>query len=223
MLWYKVPDVKVEHGPIIDISPVISKTLAVFPGDTPFEAEFLLDMHKGDHLTLSTMKATVHLGAHADAPSHYSRDGETMESRRLYPYLGEVQVIEVQLPRGERIRPSDLAEEIRSSRVLLKTQSFPNPNQWNDDFNALSAELVDYLAASGVCLIGIDTPSVDLAQCKKLESHQRLAHHNLAVLEGLVLEKVTPGLYSLIALPLKIQGSDASPVRAVLLPHRYQF
>ena len=36
-------------------------------------------------------------------------------------------------------------------------------------------------------------------------------------LEGLVLDQVEPGFYTLIALPLKIEGVDASPVRAILM------
>ena len=38
----------------------------------------------------------------------------------------------------------------------------------------------------------------------------------MAILEGLVLDRVPEGLYELIALPLPLAGFDASPVRAVL-------
>jgi hypothetical protein len=40
--------------------------------------------------------------------------------------------------------------------------------------------------------------------------------HDMAILEGLDLSAVPDGLYELIALPLKLVGYDASPVRAVL-------
>ena len=52
---------------------------------------------------------------------------------------------------------------------------------------------------------------------KALESHQALFRHDLAVLEGLILDQVAPGLYSLVALPLALKDADASPVRAILL------
>jgi arylformamidase len=58
---------------------------------------------------------------------------------------------------------------------------------------------------------------VDPEDSKKLESHQILYHRDFAVLEGLYLKDVPEGLYTLIALPLPIEGGDASPVRAVLL------
>ena len=63
---------------IIDISPVISPRLAVWPGDTPPSRAVLMDLARGDSVTLSTLHATVHLVAHADAPSHYDRNAAAM-------------------------------------------------------------------------------------------------------------------------------------------------
>ena len=206
-----------ENKIIYDISPLISPKTAVFPGDTPFQQEFLFKFAAGNNLDLSTIKTTVHIGAHTDAPSHYHSAGETIEMRDLKLYLGAAQVIEVICPRGARIRKEHLTQNITAPRVLFKTGSFPDPDTWNDDFNSLSAELVEYLAAQKVVLVGIDTPSVDPATDEKLESHNAIFKHNMAVLEGIVLTGVEPGLYDLICLPLKISGSDASPVRAVLL------
>lgn len=195
--------------------------MAVFPGDTEFRQEFLLDLRRGDNLTLSKMTTTVHLGAHADAPNHYVAGGASMEARSLNPYLGSVQVIEVGLPRGARIRIKDLVgQKILAPRILFKTSSFPNPDVWNGDFVALSAELIEHLAEQKVILVGIDTPSVDPADDRDLETHHAIAKHDLSILEGLVLKDVAPGIYQLIALPLKIEGSEATPVRAVLLKER---
>lgn len=201
-----------------DISPAVSPASAVFPGDTPWSREQLLDWPKGDHLALSTMHGTVHVGAHADAPVHYHRDGAAIDARDPWLYLGPCQVIRVRLPRGARILPEHLeGRAITAPRVLFDTGSFPDPDLWNGDFNALSPELIHQLAAQGVKLFGIDTPSVDPAESKALESHQALYAHDLAVLEGLVLSHVPEGPYTLIAPPLRLTGADASPVRALLL------
>ena len=208
---------KINERQIIDISPVISEKTAVFPGDTPFSHDFLMQINQGDNLDLSTIKTTVHIGAHTDAPSHYHEKGVSIAERDLSYYVGACQVIEVSLPRGERIRPRHLTQDIKAPRVLFKTKSFPNPNQWNSDFVALSAELIEFLAIKKVILVGIDTPSVDLAEDKLLESHKTIYKHNMAILEGIVLDHVASGDYDLICLPLKIAKADASPVRAVLL------
>ncbi|MGZ3696253.1 MAG: cyclase family protein [Bdellovibrionota bacterium] len=203
---------------IWDISPLISEKTAVFPGDVPFSREISMDTKNGQHLTLSSIKTTVHIGAHADAGNHYHRDGKGVEARPLENYLGPCEVIEVKLARGARIGIAHLNGRLPlAPRILFKTNSFPDPNLWNNDFNSLSPELIEFLADCGVVLVGIDTPSVDPVDSKALESHQALHRHNLAVLEGLVLDKVTEGTYLLIALPLALKDADASPVRAVLI------
>jgi arylformamidase len=199
-----------------DITPPISPALAVFPGDTPPTREILLDMAKGDSLTLSTLRATVHLGAHADAPSHYGREAPSIERVPLDRYLGPCQVIRVDLPPGARIRAADLPVPIAEERVLFATGSFPDPRVFRQDFVALDPDLVDFLHGRGVRLVGIDTPSVDPAASKELPAHNRILLREMAILEGLVLDGVPVGTYELIALPLPLVGFDASPVRAIL-------
>lgn len=207
---------------IYDLSPVIGPSLAVWPGDTPPSREILLDMRRGDHLTLSTLKSTVHVGSHADAPSHFSRDGESIEKRPLDLYLGPCRLVRIRAVRGAALQPADLAGVLvpratdEVTRLLIDTGTFPDPRSFNEDFAALSPALVDDLHARGVRLVGLDSPSVDLFASKDLSSHQALLRHDMAILEGLVLAHVPEGVYELIALPLPIAGADGSPVRAVL-------
>ena len=218
---------KIADAPeIYDISPVLSERTAVFPGDEPFSRKVSLDFESGSkNLLLSSILTTVHLGAHTDAPNHYDPRGVSIAERALSFYIGACQVISVHLPRGERIRPKDLnGTRALAPRVLFKTGSYPDPDCWNPDFNSLSAELVDKLASQGVVLVGIDTPSIDPAEDKVLESHQAVARHDLAILEGIVLKDVPDGFYTLVALPLRLEGADASPVRAVLIKNgTYQY
>jgi arylformamidase len=201
---------------IYDITPGITPSLAVWPGDTPARREVLLDQTRGDAVTLSTLHATVHLGAHADAPSHYAVAAPDIASRRLELYLGPCQVVRVDVTRGERVTRDLVHAPITEPRVLVATGTFPDPAVFNRDFAALAPELVDDWHHHGVVLVGIDTPSVDLFDCKELRSHRRFLAHDMAILEGLTLAGVPEGRYELIALPLKLQSFDASPVRAVL-------
>ena len=110
----------------------------------------------------------------------------------------------------------DLRQEVRASRVLLKTGTFPDAMSWREDFAGLSVELVEHLASKGVHTVGVDTPSVDLFTSKDLPAHKAIYGHDISIIEGLVLRDVKTGEYELIALPLKLQGFDGSPVRAVL-------
>jgi arylformamidase len=203
---------------IIDISPVLSSATAVWPGDVQFSRAVALDMHKGDNLTLSAITTTLHIGAHADAPSHYARHGAAIGERSLELYYGACDVVHVNVTPGERILPGHLAgARISTPRVLLRTGTFPDPNTFNTDFASLSPDLVDYLAARGVRLIGIDTPSVDPFADRELLAHNAVCFHDMAVLETLVLDHVAAGTYTLIALPLRLAEGDASPVRAALV------
>ncbi len=201
---------------IYDVTPLVSPRLPVWPGDTPPTREVLLDVARGDNVTLSTLRTTVHLGAHADAPSHYGAGAPAIHERALDYYLGPCQVMHVPATRCTRIAPAQLPGPVRAERVLLATGTYPDPETFDNDFAALAPELVDFLHAQGVKLVGIDTPSVDLFDSKGLPSHQAFLRHDMAILEGLVLRDVPAGLYELIALPLKLEGFDASPVRAVL-------
>jgi len=206
----------VTPGRLFDISPLVSPALAVWPGDTPPSREVLLHLERGDNITLSTFRATVHAGAHADAPSHYGPDGQTIDRRDVSLYLGHCQVVRVHVPRGTRIGRGDVGTPIRTPRVLFATDTYPDPEWFTDDFAALDPELVDWLAAQGVRLVGIDTPSVDLFADAQLLAHRRCLAHDMAILEHLLLGHVPEGEYELIALPLRLAGFDASPVRAVL-------
>jgi arylformamidase len=199
---------------IYDITPPVSGRLGVWPGDTPPSREVLCDLARGDNITLSTLRATVHLGAHADAPSHYGKDAPAIETRSLDHYLGPCQVVRVDAKRARRVMVPGFAA--KSPRLLLATGTFPDPENFNTDFAAYDPAFIDRLHEQGVRLIGIDTPSIDLFDSKDLPSHHAVLRHDMAILEGLVLRDVPEGVYELIALPLKLVGFDASPVRAVL-------
>jgi len=201
---------------LFDISPPISPALKVWPGDTPVSREILQDIDRGDNLTLCTLHSTVHAGAHADAPSHYSSDGASIGEQSLDYYLGPCQVMRVDTARSDLLGSAALPATVTTARVLFATGTFPDPTIFNEDFAAFAPELIDHLHERGVRLVGIDTPSVDPFASKDLPVHRRCLAHDMAILEGLCLDAVPAGVYELIALPLPLMGFDASPVRAVL-------
>ncbi|MDX2197583.1 MAG: cyclase family protein [Phycisphaerae bacterium] len=221
---------------LIDITPRVSPSLAVWPGDTPASREIILDQSRGDSVTLSTLRATVHLGAHADAPNHYGLHAAAIHERPLHYYIGPCALFHVDVAPRTRITIADFLAAARRAgwrenaagalhgpdaaplppRILLSTGTFPDPNRWEPGFAALSPELVDDLHARGVILIGIDTPSVDIVDDRQLLAHKRFLAHDMAILEGIVIRDVPAGVYELIAPPLALEGFDGSPVRALL-------
>lgn len=211
------------RGPdgMIDISPKLEASTPVWPGDTPLSRKVLMELAKGDSVTLSTLTGTVHLGAHADGPSHYGLGARSVGEQKLEYYLGPCHVLAVNVGKGKRIAVADVVGglgAVRYPRVLIKSGTFVGGGKWNSDFAGLSVELIDMLAAKGVITIAVDTPSVDLQDSKDLPAHKAILRHDIAIIEGVDLSEVAPGEYELIALPLKLMGFDGSPVRAVLRP-----
>lgn len=221
----------------LDISPALSERIAVWPGDTPFRRTIVSEPGTAAsgtattavtpasgptwELLVSSIQTTLHVGAHADAPNHFMVGGVGIDRVPLGVYRGHCEVIEVNLARGATIHPRDLASTPSAPRLLFKTGSFPNPERFDADFVAFSPELITWAELLGVVLIGIDTPSVDPYSSKTLPSHHATrGGRGVAILEGLDLSQVRPGHYELIALPLRLEGADASPVRATLWPLR---
>ena len=199
-----------------DISPTISAALPVWPGDTPFSASATWEIADGCPVRVSRMTMTTHLGAHTDAPSHYDPLGAAIGAVGLLPYIGPCRVIDcvgVAL-----VEPRHVAHALDGvpPRVLLRTYARAPQDRWDAQFAAIAPATIALLAARGVVLIGTDTASLDPQDSKTLDAHHAVKAHDMAILEGVVLYAVAPGDYELIALPLKLAGMDASPVRAIL-------
>lgn len=207
---------------IWDISPPVSAETPVFPGDTVYSQRWTARIGPGCPVNVSAIDLSPHVGAHADAPLHYAREGAAIGAVDLEPFLGPCRVVHA-IDCGALIAPAHLAEAVNQApvptRVLVRT-ALRAATRWIDDFAAFDPATIAWLAGLGVRLVGIDTPSVDPADSKTLESHQQLLAHDMRVLENLVLDDVDAGDYELIALPLKLAGADASPVRAVLRSRR---
>lgn len=167
-------------------------------------------------MNVSAITLSPHLGSHADAPLHYGRAAAAIGQVDLDPFLGSCRVIHA-IDKGALIRPEHLEHAARGlpTRVLVRT-CVTAPTEWSSTFVAFAPETISWLAAMGVRLVGVDSPSVDPADSKTLDSHQQLLAHDMRVLENLVLDDVPAGDYELIALPLKLTRACASPVRAVL-------
>jgi len=199
-----------------DISPSVAPGFPVFPGDTEFSLRWTWTIGPGCPVNVSELTMSPHTGSHADAPLHYDERGASIGEVPVEAYLGPCRVVHV-VDCGALVDAGHLAPHLLATppRVLLRTCSRA-PCGWDSAFTAIAPAAIDLLHAHGVRLIGIDTPSLDPQASKTLDSHQRVRAHGMAVLEGLLLDEVAAGDYELIALPLKWQGVDASPVRAVL-------
>ena len=203
--------------PLWDISPPVHAGSPVFPGDTPYQAQWTATIAPGCPVNVSALTLSPHVGAHADAPLHYDPAGEAIGAVPLEPFLGPCRVVHA-IGCGPFVEWRHIAHAVQGlpPRVLVRTYARMPVDRWDADLAAYAPETVERLADLGVALIGIDTASIDPADSKALPSHQVIRRRGLRVLENLVLDAVPEGDYELIALPLKLTTADASPVRAVL-------
>jgi arylformamidase len=202
---------------LIDISRPYGPGIAVFPIDTIYQEEFVARISPEVPVNVSKITMSVHCGTHADAPYHYDEQGEKIGALDLDIFVGPVRVIDAQGPEPLCF-PLDIAPFLKDCppRILLRLFAGQDSKVWNDNFRALAPETVQLLADQGVKLVGVDTASVDPSSSKLLPAHKACLANNIIILENLLLDHVEPGDYELIALPLKFENLDASPVRAVL-------
>ncbi|MEI7598037.1 MAG: arylformamidase [Aestuariivirga sp.] len=202
---------------IIDITQGLSPGMAGFPGDAEYEEGWTFKLGPDCPVNVSRVSFSVHCGTHADAPLHYDANGATAAALPLEPYIGPCRVIDAR-GAGPLCEPADIAAALEGAppRILLRLMDVLDPKVWPTGFRAIAAETVELLASKGVVLFGIDTPSVDPETSKTLAAHHACRKADMRILENLALSHVEPGDYELIALPLKFENLDASPVRAVL-------
>jgi len=202
---------------LIDISPVLRVGMGVFPGDSAFAVNRTFTIGPDCPVNVASIAMSTHCGAHADAPLHYDPAGASIDMLDLDDFIGPARVIDA---RGGG--PLCAYEEIAATldgappRLLFKLMGRGDQLAWPTGFRALAPETVERLALRGTRLIGVDVPSVDPETSKNLPSHMVCKRYDLRIVENLVLANVSPGDYELIALPLKLRGLDAAPLRAVL-------
>lgn len=202
-------------GRIYDISRPVSTALAGWPGDTAYSYEMLCRLTEGAAVNLGSIAMSPHTGTHIDAPYHYDEQGNTVGQLRLETYIGLAAVLSVE--GKQSINPEDIPTAwLKVPRLLLRTGGWADDTRFPERIPVLSDSVPEWLGSHGIKLLGVDLPSVDPLDSKELRNHHALGNHGIAILEGLDLRNVPEGFYELVALPLRIEGADGSPVRAIL-------
>ena len=213
---------------IVDISRPLTNDLAPWPGDTAFRFGLSWKMAEGASVNVGAINMSLHNGTHADAPFHFEQNGFSIDRMPLDHYVGPAVVVDLtkrfekaadQTGNGE-IQIADLApcsdSLRRAQRLLLKTNVWMNSTVFPGWIPVVARGVPEWLRDHQVKLLGLDLPSVDPIDAKKLTNHYALNQAGIAILESLDLTQVREGIYHLAALPLKVAGGDAGPVRAIL-------
>ncbi len=208
---------------IIDITQTVNQKIVKWPDEAspPFQ-EFVSHTGKGDPATVSDWKMSSHTGTHMDARMHFIPDGWTMEKLDLRRSVGQCRVVDLTHVEGHVSRADlEAAEVAGQARLLLKTRNselgLMQKEEFDESYAAISEEAAEYLVEIGVETVGVDYLSVEPFEDGEFHTHHTLLGADVLILEGLVLTDVEPGDYLLACLPLKLEGSDGSPARAILM------
>lgn len=206
----------------IDISVPVSTNLPIWPGSPAIELKRRLDIDQGDIANDTTLHFSAHTGTHVDAPLHFLAEGSSVEEMPLDVLAGSAVVVD--LSDVDVVTPSTLeklAIPAGTERLLIRTRNSSlweaEVQEFQPDFVALTAEAAQWVVERGIRLIGVDYLSVQRFQDSP-ETHLNLLRAEVVIIEGLNLANVAAGEYKLICLPLKLQGVEGAPARAILLP-----
>jgi arylformamidase len=207
---------------IYDITLPITPGMPVWPGDPAVVLERVSSMDAGAHDNISRLACSVHTGTHVDAPHHFLNDHRTVDALPLDVLTGPTQVI--QIPEEVDLITAAILEGAGippgTTRLLLKTRNSMiwqgAENGFVRDFVGVSLDGAEWLVQAGLQLVGIDYLSIAPYK-KSIPTHQALLKAGIIILEGLDLRAVSPGIYDLYCMPLKLVGSDGAPARAILI------
>ncbi len=189
-----------------------------WPGDTPMSCGWTMRREQGDSVNVASFTSSPHLGTHADAPLHVTDGARTSESLPVLPFNGLVHVVDVRDLKGE-ISLAMLRERLTVTdplRIFLRTGACVSEGRFPESWCWLAASAALESVTRGLRLLGTDAPSVDARDAKQLNTHHACFEHGAWLLENLDLRDVSPGAYEVRALPMRIHGLDAAPVRVLL-------
>jgi len=200
-----------------DISMSLSNGIWVWPGDTEFVRKVRTNKKGDQSWSNSEICMGCHTGTHMDAPRHVFQQGGDVNSIPLAMLIGECRVVEII---SDTIGAQDISSIAPSSgeRILFKTANTRlfSDGKFHEQYVHFEEDAAKTLVESQVVLVGTDGPSVDPYAKKFNPAHTAFCEAGIVVLENLVLHEVEPGKYTLICLPMKLEGSDGAPVRAIL-------
>lgn len=186
---------------VYDISKELFSTKA-YSGDPVPEKESWLSMEKGDVCNLTSLTVGSHSGTHIDAPKHFIGNGKSVAEIPLEKCVGICQVV---------FHNGKLEEEFWKNKICGKIDKLLIRGNASLDVKAAEA-----IVAYGINLVGVEAPTVGDSSCQQ-QVHRILLKNEVVILENLCLDDIQEGEYFLAAQPLKMEGVDGSPVRALLV------
>lgn len=202
-----------------DVSVPDRPDMHFYPGDPTLEQTQIRAIKRGDAANLTHLSLGAHTGTHVDAPAHFIDGAPTLERVGLDRMVGPARVLDLRGRAAIDAAALGSHDIERGDIVLCRTD---NSERWalpgfQEDFAYLTRDAAELLVERGVKTIGWDYLSIEQFGSKTFEVHKRLLGEGVLIIEGLDLRAIAAGSYLLACLPLKLEGVDGAPARAVLM------
>jgi arylformamidase len=203
---------------IFDISWPISPEMTAYKDKKVVEITHTKTFDK-DYVRESLLTIGAHSGTHIDAPSHFLKDGISIDQQPVYATCGPCKVFDVTHV-DDAIMPTDLVSfDMQEGDIILfktKNSDLESMQPFTPNFVYLHHTAAAFLAHCKVQAVGIDYLGIERNQPEH-ETHIILMKNNCAIIEGLRLAGVAAGDYFLWCVPLALTGTEAAPARAILI------
>jgi arylformamidase len=197
---------------IIDVTRLLKNNMIVYPGDV------IPSFSQSDHgrYLISDLHMSSHTGTHIDAPVHYLKTGDTIDTISLSHLIGRCRVIDVSGNENMTITAADLQGKLKDVKRLLLKTNFSRRDTFSDEYPSLALDAACLITDKGIECIGIDSPSIESFHGDG-SVHRRLLGNGCLIIELLDLSDVPESDYELVALPLRLAGLDGAPARVILM------
>jgi arylformamidase len=205
---------------IYDISVPIRSGGLVYPGNPYIDITLQQAVAKGASANVSTISFGSHTGTHVDASRHFFDDGQSVDKIPLERLIGPALLVsfgdDVLSVGAAELRSVDLKDH---KRILIRTRNSALLSQKDfvKDYTYLAPDGAQFLVDKGIELVGVDYLSIEQFHSGHHRTHRTLLERSVVIVEGLDLSVPAPGEYQFICLPLRIEGCDGAPARAVLI------
>ena len=203
-----------------DLSMPVRTGGLVYPGNPEIVIEPQQAISQGAGANVSRISFGSHTGTHVDAAKHFFDDGQTVDQIPLDRLVGPALLIAVEQSLAS-VAASELERhDLRDhTRILIRTRNsaYLSDPAFHRDYTYLAPDAAEYLVSKGVELVGVDYLSIEQFHSGHHRTHRTLLDNDVGIVEGLSLAGIPPGDYDFICLPLRLEGIDGAPARAILL------